>query len=464
VSAQLSSDLVAPTITPASALKQSLAALGIETRRRRSASMLAAGVPTLATTQPTKVFTKGSGVSAVTVASGGTGYAVGEVITITGGTAAIPAKIYVVSVSAGAITSAAIACAGAYTANPSNPVAQGSTTLTGTGATFTLTFNASVMSGVVDTVPQSVSGSALRFTGYGLSLAAGGFYRSLVRSDHMVMFEWGTDSATPDIRLIGNNMSFAVMVAAQGTDKWSYLDSASLSTDSSGAPYLLNYVWPDNTPRSYRLVGINVALVGLRVGAQDQVWVEPPSRPFMLVIGDSYAVSVGSTNVMRTAAFGLGMALGYDVLAAGISGSGWRTAAPDDPLTRISNYASFLTRVPDVICLDLGYNDNGTTDLIGEANAVRAAVAAVRAAWPKAKIIAKGPATPTGPTTGLTNIRSVLINVFADLGVPMVDVAGYINASNKTRYTGGDNTHPTTIGHEYLAVRAAEDAQPLLFA
>jgi hypothetical protein len=82
------------------------------------------------------------------IAAGGTGYAVGDKIVLTGGTFSTAVTIVVNTVSGGVITSASIVNPGAYTVVPSNPVAQGSTTLygsstagAGSGATFNMTFS-----------------------------------------------------------------------------------------------------------------------------------------------------------------------------------------------------------------------------------------------------------------------------------------------------------------------------------
>lgn len=80
----------------------------------------------------------GQGATAVSIVGGGTAYTVGDILTVTGGTSSFAAKIRVVAVSLGVITSAVISEGGAYTSNPSNPVAV--TGGTGTGATFNLTF------------------------------------------------------------------------------------------------------------------------------------------------------------------------------------------------------------------------------------------------------------------------------------------------------------------------------------
>jgi len=91
-----------------------------------------------------------------TVAGGGSGYAVGDEITLASGptTSApigAPAVLRVLTVAAGVVTSVGVvpqvidsdpASGGSYFTRQTNPVAQGSTTGTGTGATFNLTYGA----------------------------------------------------------------------------------------------------------------------------------------------------------------------------------------------------------------------------------------------------------------------------------------------------------------------------------
>ena len=83
----------------------------------------------------------GDPVTAVGIASGGTGYVsgdVGTVLTVVGGSGTA-ATLTITAVAAGAVTGIAVTAAGAYTTPPTNAVAvTGSTT--GTGATFNLIF------------------------------------------------------------------------------------------------------------------------------------------------------------------------------------------------------------------------------------------------------------------------------------------------------------------------------------
>jgi hypothetical protein len=97
-----------------------------------SAPTTAGGVQALATV--TRMFN-----STPTIQSGGTGYTVGDVLTIVGGTPVTVAGTYTVAtVSAGVITSVTNTLLQAYTALPTSPVSV--TGGTGTGATLNVTY------------------------------------------------------------------------------------------------------------------------------------------------------------------------------------------------------------------------------------------------------------------------------------------------------------------------------------
>jgi hypothetical protein len=73
----------------------------------------------------------------VTIAGGGTGYTVGNVLTVVGGTQSTPAQLTVSTVSSGVITGVTISASGFYSVLPTNPVSV--TGGSGSSATFNLT-------------------------------------------------------------------------------------------------------------------------------------------------------------------------------------------------------------------------------------------------------------------------------------------------------------------------------------
>jgi hypothetical protein len=79
----------------------------------------------------------GNSLASVGISSGGTGYTVGDVLTVAGGTATVAAQIEVTSVASGVIDGVRVFNSGAYSANPSSPNSAAGGT--GSGASLTLT-------------------------------------------------------------------------------------------------------------------------------------------------------------------------------------------------------------------------------------------------------------------------------------------------------------------------------------
>jgi hypothetical protein len=88
--------------------------------------------------QATASVTTMSALGTAVVVSGGTGYAVGNVLTPVGGTGGVGTQITVNAVSGGVITSASISANAGYSVLPTNPVSV--TGGAGTGATFNLNY------------------------------------------------------------------------------------------------------------------------------------------------------------------------------------------------------------------------------------------------------------------------------------------------------------------------------------
>ena len=93
----------------------------------------------------------------VTVAGGGTGYTVGDVLTVQGGIFSIPVELTVDTVAAGVITAVSVSNAGNYTEAPTSPVSV--TGGTGSGATFTVTFEQPYKFWVHETGTDEIDGA-----------------------------------------------------------------------------------------------------------------------------------------------------------------------------------------------------------------------------------------------------------------------------------------------------------------
>jgi len=86
----------------------------------------------------TGTVTSLGGVTVSSIASGGTGYTAGDVLTVSGGTFSSASTIRVDTVSSGVITAATLTNGGTYTVIPTNPVSV--TGGTGTTATFNISY------------------------------------------------------------------------------------------------------------------------------------------------------------------------------------------------------------------------------------------------------------------------------------------------------------------------------------
>lgn len=109
-----------------------------------------------------------SAASVVVANGGGSTYAVGDLITLTGGTSTVKTVLRVATLSTTAVATVTVVNAGNYTVEPTNPVAQGSTNGSGSGATFTVTWQNYVAPSVpFDTLSMTggyQSGSAVATT------------------------------------------------------------------------------------------------------------------------------------------------------------------------------------------------------------------------------------------------------------------------------------------------------------
>jgi lysophospholipase L1-like esterase len=357
----------------------------------------------------------------------------------------------VTSVSAGVVTGVAIDKPGVYSANPSNPVAQGSTSGAGTGATFNLTFNGGVASSIAGPTIIGATSPLIRFTGGGPPTSYSGYYGSAVRNDTASLWEWTTDATTLDIVIGGSNTKAVLYVNGQR------IDTAGIVTDVSGAQYVYTLDFGGTpVPRNYKLFNINSALNRISIPNTAKLWAPTePRKPLAYGLGDSYMFGTGATTVADAAFDHMCQFLGLEALPDGIGGKGWNSASPDDPTTRVTNKLTALTFKPDYVFLDLGYNDAGG-NMTTLATSFDSTVAAIRSIVPAAKIIAFGPATPLGGTANLTLVKNTISGRCTALGVPFVDTENWVDNANKSVYTDVDNTHPKPLGHAYLGARKAQ--------
>jgi len=111
-----------------------------------------------------------------TIATAGTGYLDGAIITIVGGTYTKPARLIIKANSSGVITSATVYDAGEYSVLPSNPVSftGGSPQGAGSGASLNLVFNGSGGTLAVTCYKQAALGESIPYLATSLGIVAGG--------------------------------------------------------------------------------------------------------------------------------------------------------------------------------------------------------------------------------------------------------------------------------------------------
>ena len=217
-------------------------------------------------TIPTLTATVGTGATlqaimkAITasVAGGGSGYAVNDTIPLAGGTFTAAAVLTVTSVSSGAITGVSISTAGAYTALPSNPISQSSTSGSGTGATFDIIAWGLEGANVTANGTGYTSASVLNISGSG-----GGAGTLLVGAvaapaQNVYVLSGGTDgndgitdadlvgddSVTPRTGMYALRGTLASMIVLSGSDDPTYYTNQVSYSQSAGLPYMISTIAP----------------------------------------------------------------------------------------------------------------------------------------------------------------------------------------------------------------------------
>lgn len=421
---------------------------------QRQQPVMMSAIPVMAEGDaPLCTLTKATGVSGVTIVSGGTGYAAGDNLTPESGVYAVPARIRVMSVDdAGAVTRAAVQLSGVYSQKPEEDdvsVTGGS----GNGAVFRLTWNAGVATSIYNGKTTSrTDTSAFEYTGYSPKDSVSGYRGNGVQNGTQCIVEFISDAPVLDFRFVGGNGQYDLYVDGQR------IQEQPVKTDSSGSPYIYTVDWSNTVKlRHYRLCGINTGFGGVITGQAYTVM--PPQgnrRPLAWQMGDSYTVGIGAVQPSYNDFRVMCDALGIDGIADGISGSGW-TSIQDGrvPQERVRLKLGNITRQPQYVFLSLGYNDApaGRTELL-KTNFTES-VAEIRRLCPLAKIIVIGPATPLGHTAQLDAVRTAIMECCTELNLPFVDVRNVVNSANKQLYTGSDNVHPSNDGHIFRGLQMA---------
>ncbi|MCR2785316.1 MULTISPECIES: SGNH/GDSL hydrolase family protein [unclassified Microbacterium] len=186
-----------------------------------------------------------------------------------------------------------------------------------------------------------------------------------------------------------------------------------------------------------------------------------PATPRVLVFGDSWTYGSAATDPTLGYAYVIGEKLDWDVVVAGVRGSGYLKPGLDGGTfgERIAELDPQLH--PDLVIVQGSINDR-KLDAAGYRDAVTAAWDRLAATYPDARIVILGPAPQVLPVEAATaridgDLRELAgargwwyLSPVADGWITPADYLDVIDTSDI------GNDHPSTAGHAYLASRLAE--------
>lgn len=311
--------------------------------------------------------------------------------------------------------------------------------------------------------------SKFKFTTYGLADVSGGSYTGNTPNGVQMKIELMTDALEFEFKTIGSIGTYSVFVDGELTN----LDAIS-TPNGQGVTYVLTKANEGVTRRlrHVEIYGVNTSFGGLSTAASDtvtsRITIDP--KPFIFQMGDSYTYGTGAG--FPTQAYGSSPAindfytfrnaLGFDGIAEGIGGSGWNSTGGQYPATRIANRLLKMNRKPDVVSLALAYNDaaaiNTGTNADKLAISMRESINLIRQNLPGVPIIHISCATPKGITPQIQRVIDITTDVCASESIEMIGISDYVTSQNSSFYTGTDNVHPGTLGHEYRGLAMARES------
>lgn len=417
-------------------------------------------------------YAGGAAVLSALPVAGGSGYAVNDTITLTGGTGTA-CVLRVATVSSGAIRSVTVQTPGSYTVLPGSPTAQGTTSGSGTGATFALRF------------PQPrhmrVRGCYVKGS---FSAAAWGdcaTFQPAQNAAPVLQFaaqEFFTDGSRFAFRL-GQNQKAYVAVIIDGVR----YNGAEL-TLPTGADNWYDFDFSATSGRKVRHVRIEgfTNLAQIRVDGNSQVWAPDDANTVTCALvtdsmgaGSSYGPFVSGDALNLRLSHELGW---VDVWPFATGGTGWINRGPGAGVTTdtySTRVAQVLQANPDIVIAYGSTNDFGQS---GISAAVTAFIQALRTGGYTGPIVIVGvwsinnaavatveAAVQAGVTGADPTGKTWFIPVYNDPALPWLtgswnnnpapSGASLSTSSNANLYLGGDGIHPIDAGVEYTARRIA---------
>ncbi len=169
-----------------------------------------------------KNLAKDDHISVAAINAGGTGYVVGDTITLAGGTKYHEPELEVTGVTGGVIDSVHISDAGVYTAQASNPVSQNTTSGGGTGAEFNLTYADTAWETLVDFEADEATAVAIGTAGTGYT------------EDDVVTVVGGSFTAATTVQINTVGGSGEALTVSIYTEAGEYITTPANDADVSG--------------------------------------------------------------------------------------------------------------------------------------------------------------------------------------------------------------------------------------
>jgi lysophospholipase L1-like esterase len=189
-------------------------------------------------------------------------------------------------------------------------------------------------------------------------------------------------------------------------------------------------------------------------GCEARLEAAPDGLPTMAVVGASYTAGVGPGEAGESWAVLLARALHWNGVVYGVPGIGYVRAGPGDegPVTRMLAKIGLRALDPALVIVQAGHDDSGVPASL-ERQRVRQAIAAIRAAAPRAKIALLTVFTgPSGPTRALDRANDAIVDAGTAAGrgvIIMNPLSGWEYAHAQA------GLHPTAAGDAWIAAKVA---------
>lgn len=188
----------------------------------------------------------------------------------------------------------------------------------------------------------------------------------------------------------------------------------------------------------------------------------PAQAPVVFMLGDSYTVGIKSVPPEQTYAGETARRLGWQVVIAGQSGTGFVVRGKARRDFAMMYDAELAWRpTPDMVVISGGHNDKSAPPS-AVAGAASQLLTRIRARWPQTHVVLVGPLWGGDPPPEALRTRDALRSVAGVLGLPFVDplqerwITGHIarpKSGNAPIFILKDGTHPNPAGNRHIAER-----------